>query len=165
MKKVLVLIVGMLMAVSTAFASTTYLGVTGGVDVPISPAGGTTAFGGSVLGGVAVNENFAVQLNVDILYASVTGASVIDIRPLAEAKYSFGTSQVKPYVIGGLGLDMQFATAGSSSNFDGAAGAGVDIDLQGKATLFFEARYNMIFATGITVSDLPISAGLKFPLQ
>jgi hypothetical protein len=165
MKKILGLIAGFVLAASTAMAGSAYLGVGGGVDVPLSPAGGQLGFGGRVLGGYSLNEHFSLQVDADIMFASYTGFSILDIRPLAEVKYSFGDNKIKPYIIGGLGLDLAtISTGGSSSNLDGAAGAGLDIDLEGKATLFVEAKYNMVFATGTTGSDLPIVVGVTFPL-
>lgn len=173
MKRYLAAFAGLMLAasVASAGAGNMYFGIGAGVDVPVSPSGGTVGIGGDVILGYAFDKNVAVQLDIDNFVVSSNGASTYELRPLAEVKYTFDAQNFKPYLLGGLGMSVVFlpssglsGSASTASNFDAVMGVGAQFDLGGGTDLFIQAKSNFVFATGTTGVDLPLELGLIFPL-
>jgi hypothetical protein len=97
----------------------------------------------------------------------------LSVRPIAEVKYKFDSPGVSPYIFGGLGLNwmqssftiLGISVSGSASNVAAAAGVGAEFDLGGGTNLFVQTKGLFTFASGTTPINVPIQAGLLFPLQ
>jgi hypothetical protein len=167
--KNIILFVLALSLTSSVFAQETasnpvYLGLGTGLDIPgsgwdphYSLAGGANAFAGYTL-----DKNLAVQLDGDEWFFTGSGYSLYQFRLLAEAKYTFDGKGWQPYVLAGPGMVFQSLSpsGGSTSNFDGLVGAGVQFDLAPRTHLFVEAKLNFIMSQTTTFVDVPMNIGI-----
>jgi hypothetical protein len=182
MKKILSLAAGLMLVTSLSFAAEKkpaedgmYLGVGAGLDIPVynwwsgTPAG----FAGQVFGGYSFDRAAAIQLDLDgAIYSYANGNSTFDLYILPEFKYTFDHPGFQPYLLAGAGLNVTNNSGGgiSTSNgyFAGVAGGGIQFDLGGHTSLFIEGKFHMAFVSVAGVSqvanDLPITAGVKFPI-
>lgn len=153
----------------------TYLGVGAGLDFPGYNwwSGTPVALAGKVFGGYSFDRSAALQLDLDMaLYSYGNGNSTFDLYLLPEFKFTFDTPDLQPYLLIGMGLNLSFNSGGGSSNsngyFAGVAGGGLQFDLGGDTSLFFEEKMHMVFVSVAGASDVatdfPFTLGLKFPL-
>lgn len=86
---------------------------------------------------------------------------------LAEVVYAFGTkaSQVRPYILGGIGyFNFKESASGNSESkvgFGGGAGVALKVGT-GSTRAFVEGRFTSISRTGGSTTFLPIRAGIRF---
>ena len=182
MKKILSLVAGLMLVSSISFAAAgstagegMFLGLGGGLDFPGYNwwAGTPVGFAGEVFGGYSLDQNAAIQLDLDgAVYSYPNGNGTFDLYILPEFKYTFDNPGFQPYLLAGAGLNLSFDSGGgistSSGNFAGVAGVGVQFDLGGNASLFVEGKFHMAFV-GVSgasdvADDFPFTAGVKFPL-
>jgi hypothetical protein len=146
-------------------ASPWYLGVGLGEDVPGSGwnpnyyLGG----GGQLFAGCRMDADWSAQLDLEEWYYTGGGTSLYHFRVLAEAKYGLGGEIFQPYLLAGPGLVFQQLESGGDiiAGFDFAAGAGAQAVLGNEKYIYLEAKINLILPSGGTLTDIPITAGLR----
>jgi hypothetical protein len=88
-----------------------------------------------------------------------------DLRILPSIRYFLLGEAFRPYVMGGLGLDIQIAAApgdtAANLNPEGFWGLGLETRLGARENLFLEARHNFILAGGDWGQDIALSGGLR----
>jgi hypothetical protein len=147
------------------------LGIAGGATQPMSDLKTSTDIGYNGTVAMAINLPFIpVGLRVDGAYnqfgqkagvpaklhvASATGNLVWHLPSVG----------ISPYLIGGAGLYMTTATAGSASATENHlgwnAGAGINLPLS-VFHAFVEARYNRVSANGSSMEFVPVTLGIMF---
>jgi len=148
-----------------------YLGVGPLLSLPVQDI---NTFYGSGIGGTAyvgyqVNKDVALELDLDnVSYSASNGLSDYELRAMPTVKYFLGGKDLQPYLLGGLGLDLQFASASgisaSGTSIEENLGVGCKLKLAHRTYVFLEVKYDFIFSSGVTGEDLPIIAGLEFGL-
>jgi len=88
-----------------------------------------------------------------------------DLRILPMARFFPGEGKFSPYLTGGAGLAVQFASAlgGTVTNLnpDVFGGAGLEMRLASQETIFVEAHYNLILAGSALGQDTVLLGGLR----
>ncbi len=171
----------LVMGVAPLSAQKVSFGVGGGLLAPLSDykdsdnlgwqAGANVSF---PVGPVAIRVDgyLGETSHKDVSGVKVTGAS----KPTganADIVYTFKVEgDVKPYVLGGLGVCNlkvnaqpqgfpQLAIDTSVTKFSYNGGAGIDFRL-GSVGLFVEARYVSVSTEGSATQFVPVTLGLKF---
>lgn len=155
------------------FTDRLYFGIGAGVDVPVrdfnpvyGPGLGVDFLIGWRLGRLWERDQLELQLDLANFFYLASDEWVYNLRIMPELKYVFDGKGVKPYILGGAGLDSQSLFIGNYylpiGGFDLAFGAGVQFDLDRRTHFFIEAKYNWIFQAAVTGQDLPVLAGLIF---
>jgi opacity protein-like surface antigen len=154
-------------------------GVSGGLSLPMGDLGNAANAGFTVAGHVFFKPATVnvVRFRGDVAYdkwgVKDAGGNA-DLRSLsfvANALYDVPTqSNVRPYLIGGLGLynskaiiDLGQTSASTSSNTDLGlqVGGGLTFKLSGFDT-FAEAKFVNVFSSGSSTTWLPITFGVRF---
>jgi hypothetical protein len=190
MKKILSLVAGLMLVASLSFAAETspaaspsakpsadgmYIGLGAGLDFAGYNwwSGTPLGLGGKIFGGYSFDRTAAIQLDLEgAVYSYANGNSTFDLYVLPEFKYTFDNPGFQPYLLVGAGLNLTFDSESgistSTGYFAGVAGAGLQFDLGGNASLFIEGKMHMAFVSVAGASDIatdfPYTAGLKFPL-
>lgn len=123
-------------------------------------------FGGLAYLGYALNRDFRVQLNLDNVVYSKNSLSDYELRAVPSLKYLIGGGELRPYLMAGMGVDVQFAAVPGQSatgiSMAETVGIGFQYRLADLTNLFVEGKYNFTFSTGVVGEDLPVVAGLEF---
>ena len=88
------------------------------------------------------------------------------IESVASGRYTFsgGANDMKPYLLGGVGLYTEMLSvsgySASASNLMAQGGLGLQFPIGNKFDAFVEAKAGFIFATGVTAMDIPVNAGV-----
>lgn len=151
-----------------------FLALAGGMDLPVEnwQPGYTLGPGGKITLGYEFNKNLAVQLDVVGFYFSGNNYSgtITDIELIAlpSLRYRFFAQGFSPYLLAGVGADIETLSAAPGQvileNVDAAGGIGMEIPLSGRANVFAEAKLNFLFFPGVTAQDVPVLAGVRFGL-
>lgn len=152
-----------------------YLALGAGLDLPAYNWWPGTPLGlaGEVVGGCTLDQNAAIQLDLDgAIYSYANSNSTFDLYVLPEFKYTFDNPGFQPYLLAGGGLNLSFDSGGgtstSSGNFALVAGGGLQFDMGSHTSFFVEGKLHMAFVgvagSSDVANDLPFTAGLKFPL-
>jgi opacity protein-like surface antigen len=116
-----------------------------------------------------------VGIRIDASYSQTSEASGVlahktkMIGGMGELVYAFGTdkAQVRPYVLGGIGLFNVKVSAGGADTsetkvgFGGGAGLAFKVGT-GSTRLFVEGRYTSVKAFATTLPFIGIKAGIRF---
>jgi len=152
------------------------LGLSGGLSMPTGDLG-DRADAGYVLAGHVYYKPASIQalrFRGDVSFDrwsvknadASADASTRSVGVLANAIFDFatnGTSTVKPYVIGGLGIfnrKSSMVDAESATDVGIQVGGGLEFQLAGFST-FTEVKYVNVFADG-RFAWIPISFGVRF---
>lgn len=176
MKRILGLAMALAMTASAALAADVghgvFLGIGSGVDIPGHNwgVGSPVGFSAQALGGYSFSQNTAVLLGIDgAVYSYPGGGNEYDVYFLPQFQYTFDGERLRPYLLGGIGLNLDRFAGQTTPYFSGAAGGGVRINLRPRADLFVEAKAHFAFGTAagssITYTDYPVHAGVMFPLR
>jgi opacity protein-like surface antigen len=154
-------------------------GVSGGLSLPTGDLGKAANSGYSVAGHVFYKPASisAVRFRGDVAYdkwgvkQSGGDANLRSLSVVGNALYDFpAESNVKPYVIGGLGLYNSKAIVNlgqvtgstpSSNDLGLQVGGGLTFKLSGFET-FAEAKFVNVFSSGSSTTWLPITFGVRF---
>ena len=147
------------------------LGIAGGATQPMSDLKTSTDIGYNGTVAMAINLPFIpVGLRVDGAYNQFGQKAGVPAKlHVASATgnlvWRLPSVGISPYLIGGAGLYMTTATAGSASATENHlgwnAGAGINLPLS-VFHAFVEARYNSYSVTGGTVKFVPVTLGIMF---
>lgn len=111
-----------------------------------------------------------------------TSNSLMSLEILPMVKYVFGESSIKPYAVGGVGLNMLMSSSSTTYNYQNGppagsspsstntpggsamypmiqAGGGVEFQMGPDFSLFGEAKYSLIISGAGTASYAPIEFG------
>lgn len=181
MKKILAVVVVALCLVGTASAQQGAMSVGGGLNLGL-PLGN---FGNGAGFGFGFQARFQYGMSDDLALAGSLGyisfgeknnvsSSVFPI--LASARYYFTPGEGRVYGQADLGLTSFSQTvnisfggfggsfSGSSTNFSLGFGGGYEMPVGDKLDLDLGAGYNVILATGGSVSYISIRAGVNYSL-
>ena len=159
----------------------TTLGVGLGITNPMGDWKDNTAYLGDKMGfnfgaGASFGLGTApVRLRVDASWTQTSHATGVDgktrlLGGMVSVVYPFATAgSIKPYVLAGLGIasikstvpSVSVDTSKTALNFGG--GAGIRFPMT-SMSVFVEARYLTAKAFDVTFAQLPITAGISFPL-
>ena len=124
------------------------------------------AFGGKIYLGYALSRDWRVQLDLDNVYYSNNPLSDYELRILPCLKYMVGRGDLRPYLMAGMGVDMQFVSASgqtaTGTSLEESVGLGAQYRLSQQTFVFVEGKYSFTFSTGVMGEDLPVIAGLEF---
>jgi len=120
--------------------------------------------------GIRLEGSYSQTSHKDFGGSPVDGNSKI-IGGMADIVYAFGTQadQIRPYVLGGVGLynlkvtvpSVSFDTSVTKVGFGGGAGIAFKVGT-GSTRVFVEAKYVNVSTEGGSTTFLPIRAGLRF---
>ncbi|NOT08294.1 MAG: hypothetical protein HOP28_08810 [Gemmatimonadales bacterium] len=141
------------------------VGFGGGVSLPMGDFGEgfKTGFVGQVTAGFAKEgSKFGARVNGTFQKFSVdlegSDGSAQIMGAMADLVVSPGTSNTKPYLLGGVGF-QNFKDGGT--HFAWNAGGGVSLPLGARHAFFIEARYLSISGDGGSSTMVPITAGIR----
>jgi hypothetical protein len=172
MRKAIALAVLLAMGVGTARAGearfTAGVGLAGAfaLDNFLGGTGGGGGIDGNI--GFSFDENFAVLLAIDSIVFPTEFSDVYsgEVNFTPSVRYAFGDAKVRPFLIGGLGLNTDIYTVGNLSattrNFMFSAGGGVLIDLSQAVDLYIQAKLTDILVDGGSFAYIPIAVGVQF---
>ena len=183
MKRILTMLAVAGLCVAAAKPGAAQTGTTLGVGLGITnPMGdwGDNAVIGDKMGfnfgvgaGLALGRTAPVRLRVEGSYTQTSHQTGIDgntklMGAMVSLVYPFATpGKIKPYILGGLGfynVKVSQATSDTSKTSVGfGGGAGIRFPMT-SMSLFVEARYLTAKAFDLTFAQLPITAGIQFPL-
>jgi opacity protein-like surface antigen len=109
----------------------------------------------------------------DVYYTEKWEYSISNIPILAGAKYYFGQGKTKPYGMATAGLNMfsvsttifGMEVSASETYFGFGVGGGMEMPLNEKMNLDFNASYETIASEGESSNDLVFRAGIKYLLK
>lgn len=118
---------------------------------------------------LSLDENWAAGLGMGYFHYQGNDAGgpilIDEIRVLPMLRYFLVNGKVNPYLTGGAGLAVQFAAASGmitgALNPDGFLGAGLEIRLADRESIFFESNYCLMLAYGTVAQDVEAVAGLR----
>jgi len=172
MKKILAL--GFLLAVTTPYLQAGEARFTAGVGLAGAPSldgFGVYSGGGGIDGniGFTFGDHFALLLAIDSIvfpHPDFSDVRLGEVNLFPSVRYAFGDSNVRPFLIGGPGLNTEIFTVGNSSqtfrSFAFHLGGGMLIDLSQAVDLYIQARFVNVMADGFSYSFLPVSVGVQF---
>jgi hypothetical protein len=160
-------------AAANAQMASSRFGVNAGIALPMGDFGDAAGLGFHVGGHVALPLQGALGLRFDAdfgRYGGESGTGIDNVTLLggvANLVYRLQTqSELKPYILGGLGYYNTKITAnggGSGDASDLAFNVGVGYDFKmGNSNLYTELRYLSIQGDGGSLNTLPIVIGLRF---
>ena len=156
-----------------------YFSIAGAIDIPTInwQSAYSLGGGGSLALGYELLQPLAVELDVDNLYfAGNAGSNNItdaEWRVLPIIRYTLTGSDIRPYVLEGMGIDIDLTGGtqgnGSSTSFDLVAGIGMEWKAAKGMYVFVEGRWNFLVASGpnntsYTGQDIPVLAGMRVGL-
>ena len=151
-----------------------YVSLGGGIDVPTG-ASRILPYGTHIDVGYDFDENLSAQLEWDFFYNNYysnylqyDGGSY---RFLPELKLMAGPGGLRPYAIGGLGLDYEvynqfapFFVSSRSAYPDLLAGGGIQLNAGNIFIFFLETKINLIWAYNSISTDIPFTGGFHINL-
>jgi opacity protein-like surface antigen len=179
---VVMVLLGLLSVAGSQLSAQAYrFGIGGGVLLPMSDykdvdkagwvagADATYWLTGMAVG-IRVEGSYSQTTHKDILGVAVDGNSKI-LGGMADVVYAFGTSasQVRPYILGGIGVfnvkvtSPSFAvdTSETKVGFGGGAGLALKLGTSG-ARVFVEGKFMSVSTSGSSTTFVPIRAGIRF---
>jgi hypothetical protein len=168
----LLILLGLSTTAAMAQDNPLYVGIGGGMDAPIQnwQSAYSLGGGGKAFVGYNLDATWSVQLDIDNFYFSGTSPlgkiSDTSLRFLPEIKYSIPAGDsLKFYLLVGTGLDCDFVSGASQTNWDVDGGLGVEIPLCAKTSLFLEGKWNLLVSDGpngtVTGQDIPLVLGVR----
>jgi hypothetical protein len=148
-------------------------GAAAGVSIPISDLSdfNNTGFDGTLILGIntpALPMSFRIEGAYDSFDDKGGNGNVHSTSLRGNMVFTFPSgSEVRPYIIGGVGLYNTGASNGagfssnSSNDFGVNVGGGFTIPL-GSLNAFVEARYHRIATSGVSTQFIPIVFGVMF---
>lgn len=148
-------------------------GATAGVALPLGDFGDVAGLGFHIGGHLSLPMAAQAALRFDVDYGRYAGEDNSGIENaqllggMANLVYRMQTqSELKPYVLGGLGYyktTFENVLGGSGDESAIAFNVGIGYDFRmGNSNLFTELRYLSIQTDGNSVNTLPIVIGLRF---
>lgn len=168
------LLVALLAVPATSKAQSGYWWVGAGAMVPTGDAADVVSTGWMGTAGLGLDISSVKGLSVqgEFLYGSNSVKSGIGTGNLtqtgfiANVEYAFSPdAEWNPYVYAGYGIVSSKASAGGSSDSNGAfnAAAGLSYKYSPKLNIWGEARYMSISTTGTSTNLIPITIGISMP--
>lgn len=152
------------------------IGVGGGLLIPMGNYKDINKMGWLVGGDVTYwLAGAPVGIRADVQYSQTSAKSGV-IAPdtkllggLAEVVYAFGTKadQIRPYILGGVGMyNVKFSAGGVSQSdtkvgFGGGAGLALKVGTGG-TRVFVEGKFVSVSTSGSSLTFVPIRAGIRF---
>jgi len=143
------------------------IGISGGASLPTSDLSDIAQTGWNVTGSVGLHSAMIpVGIRIDAAYnrygvkAPFTGNYAVT-SVSGNAVYTFPSSTVSPYAIGGAGWCHSDAEGATSNDLCWNVGGGISMPLSGFNT-FVEARYTQIQTSPTATKFVPITFGVMF---
>jgi hypothetical protein len=146
---------------------TFYVGIATGEYIPVKQFQASSTFGGggNIIFGYQRNAHWSLQLDWTMWLLSGGGYTTWDLKAIPEMKVDIGSWSVKPFVLGGIGIDYQLDNPGNASSARTVlvAGAGLRWNLHAHSALFIEG---LVYAPlrAVTTYDVPVVAGMTIDL-
>lgn len=123
--------------------------------------------------GFILNKNMALLLSIDayVFNTNVSQNYSGEVNFLPSLCYTFTGIGIKPYLIGGIGLNqniyyyqINYLTTAetSTTSFAFGLGAGVAIPINDHMDVYLQAKYEDALASGGSFSYFPMAVGVQF---
>jgi opacity protein-like surface antigen len=196
MKKVIVFVFALMLVCASAFAAEATsasssngswnIQIVGDLVIPTGDAanGYDMGLGGEAMVGYSLDSNMTLGVLGGYQYLMIKGSpsgySAAYIPIEAVMKYNFGSGQVKPYGILGVGLALGMfstpaidlgpwgtfpATTTTSTDLLLDPGIGVAFNLSDKVDLVLQGKVEMIMSSGSMGLYIPLQVGVNFGLN
>jgi hypothetical protein len=162
----------LLVAVSSTADAQSRFGLTAGIAMPMGDFGDAVGLGVQVGGHfqMPLGETLHLRFNGDFSNYGGDAAGIDNVRLLGAVANIVlpikTSSELKPYVYGGLGMYQWTVNGTGGGSFDETdlafnVGVGYDFKL-GNSNLFTELRFLSIQSEGSATNTMPIVIGLRF---
>lgn len=145
----------------------TYIGVGGGLDLPIQNAGTTHHGVLALVSGRPIAPNLVGEGELDgMAYSAGANGGLIDMRLFADVKLMPDTPFIQPYGLAGFGFAGLLGIDAETPNLlslDFVWGAGFRVELVRKTYLFLDWKMNVLVRDYPTGIDSPLTGGIIFP--
>ena len=122
--------------------------------------------------GIQVNRDLAFVLAMDSYDFNINNKSIFsdEVNLIPSIRYSFGSHQVRPYLIAGFGLNADIYLkqdfSGTTSYFQvnpvGDGGVGIALQVSPGWDIYLQCKYEYVFSNAGNFSYFPIAAGVQF---